>query len=328
MTRRKGKILVADLMKRSEKGREYAKQILRAEQVNYPKLFEPLEHYISNWDEFTHPGFFSIACEAVGGNPDDVVAAQASISMLTAAFDLHDDIIDKSVVKHNVTTVYGKFNAEMTLLLGNAFLIEGLKLFANSAAQLPKDKGNVALEALKKLFFEVGNGHALEVGLKERKNVTPAEYLRITEMKAASIEADMCLGAMFGQGESEEIETLAKVGRIFGILATLRDDLIDVFDIEELRQRIAVQDLPLPILFAMQDKEVKEKIVEILSKSKIKDSDVSALVDLTLQAKSVMQLKSKMQILIKQGLTLTDNWSKKRAGRKIQSLLSFMIEDL
>ena len=323
-----GKIIVADLMKRSEKGREFAKQILRAEQMNYPKLFEPLEHYIMYWDEFTHLGLFSIACEAVGGNPDDVVATQAAIAMMTAAFDLHDDIIDKSQVKHKVPTVYGKFNAEMTLLLGNAFLIEGLKLFVGSTSVLSKEKGKCAFETLKKLLFEVGNAHGLEVGLKERKKITPDDYMMITEMKAASIEADMYLGALFGGGGDTEVEVLAKIGRILGILATLRDDLIDVFDIGELRQRIAVQDLPLPILFAMQEQEVQGKIVDILSKAKIRNSDVSALVDLTLEAKSVLQLKSRMQTLIEQGYTLISNWPRKKTIGKIQSLLSFMLEDL
>ena len=68
-------------------------------------------------------------------------------------------------------------------------------------------------------------------------------------MKAASVEADMYLGALFGGGKKEEIEVLAKIGRILGILATLRDDLVDVFDIEELNMRLAVKDLPLPLIF-------------------------------------------------------------------------------
>jgi geranylgeranyl pyrophosphate synthase len=328
MPRKMGKVLVADLKKRSEKGLELAKHILHAEEINYPKLFEPLEHYLAHWDEFTHPGLFSLACEAVGGDSDSVVSTQAAIAMMVAAFDVHDDIIDKSNVKHKIPTVYGKFGAEMALLLGDAFLIEGLKLFVGSILILPKEKGKSALETLKKLLFEVGNAHALEVGLKERKSVTPDDYMRITEMKAASIEADMHFGALFGGGKDAEVEVLARVGRILGILATLRDDLIDVFDIEELRQRISVQDLPLPLLFAMQDQEVKEKVRSIVSKSKITNGDVSTLVDFTLAAEPVVDLKDKMQLLIGEGSTLTNNLPKSKSRNRLQALLSFMLEDL
>ncbi len=206
-----GEVIVADLKRRSKKGLALAKQILQAEEMEYPKLRAALEHYLANWNEFTHPGFFSIAYEAVGGAPDDDLPPQAAIAMLTAAFDVHDDIIDRSEVKQEIPTVYGKFGVEMALLLGNAFLIEGLKLFADSTTVLPKQKQKDTLERFKKLLFEVGNAHALEVGLKERKKIAPSDYLKITEMKAASIEADMYVGALFGGGNDIEVEVLAKV---------------------------------------------------------------------------------------------------------------------
>ncbi|MGB9925282.1 MAG: polyprenyl synthetase family protein [Candidatus Bathyarchaeales archaeon] len=323
-----GKRIVADLKKRSKKGLEYAKQILQAEKIDHPKLREALEHYLAHWDEFTHPGLFSIACEAVGGDPDDFVPTQAAIAMMAASLDVHDDIIDKSKVKHKVPTVYGKFGAEMALLLGNAFLIEGFKLFVNSTAMLPKEKGKMALETLKKLLFEVGNAHALEVGLKEKKGFFPDDYMKIMEMKAASLEADMHLGALFGGGEAAKVEVLAKLGRTLGILVFLREEFIDVFDIEELCQRVAVQDLPLPLLFAMQDQEVKEKIVNIISKPKITKSDVAELVDFTLEAKPVVELRGKMQHLIEKGLLLANNFAKAELWNRFKTLLSFMLEDL
>ncbi|MCW4044293.1 MAG: polyprenyl synthetase family protein [Candidatus Bathyarchaeota archaeon] len=296
--------------------------------MDHPKLREALEHYFANWNEFVHPGLLSLACEAVEGDPDDVIAVQAAIAMLTAAFDVHDDIIDKSKEKNKIATIYGKFGEGIALLLGNAFLIEGLKFFADSVIALSKDRERSTLEILRKLLFEVGNAHALEIGLKERKNITPSEYMKITEMKAASIEADMHFGALFGGGKDAEIAVLSRIGRILGILATLRDDLVDVFDIEELRQRISVQDLPIPLLFAMQDQEAKDKLVDILSKPKISKSDVATLVDITLTAPPVVHLKNQMRLLIEEGSNLTNRLPKKESRCKLQAILSFMLEDL
>ena len=91
---------------------------------------------------------FSISCEAVGGNPDDFLQAQAAIAILAASFDLHDDMLDKSrMAKHNVPTVYGKFGLEMALLLGDACLIEGLKLLVDSLAIFPDEKKKKALRS-------------------------------------------------------------------------------------------------------------------------------------------------------------------------------------
>jgi geranylgeranyl pyrophosphate synthase len=327
MTPKAGKVIVADLKKRSKKGLEFAKQILQAEEIEYPKLREALEHYLVHWNDFMHPGLFSIACEAVGGNPDDAVSTQAAIAIMAAAFDVHDDVIDESETKHKVPTVYGKFGSEMALLLGNAFLIEGFKLFVDSTKILPNEERKSTLVTIKKLFFEMGNAHALEVGLKKKKHVTLDEYMKITEMKAASIEADMYFGALFGRGKDAEVEVLAKLGRILGILATLRDDLIDVFDIDELRQRILAQDLPPPLLFAMQDQKIEAKVLNTISKPAITKDDVATLVEFTLGAPLVLKLRTKMHLLIKTGLPLTKELQPK-PRRKLQDLLSFMLEDL
>jgi geranylgeranyl diphosphate synthase type I len=328
MSHKKGKLVVAKLRKGSEKGLGLAKQILQAEKMEPPKLRRAFEHYLEHWDDITHAGLFSMACEAVGGNPDDSVLAQAAIAMMAAAFDLHDDILDKSKEKNKIPTVYGKFGVEMALLLGNAFLIEGFKIFADSTTIFPKEKRKNILETTKNLLFEVGNAHSLEICLKQRKRVTPNDYMMITKLKAASIEADLMLGALFGGGDETEVANLAKLGRIIGILATLRDDLVDVFDIEELRQRILVQDLPLPLLFAMHDKETKTRILSILSGPKMTQSAVSELVDLTLKAKPVAKMKNRMQLLINEGLSLSNKLPRMELQSNLQTVVSFMLEDL
>lgn len=172
MPPKKGKLVVAELRKGSEKGLALAKQILLAEKMEPPKLQRACEHYIKHWDDITHAGLFSLASEAVGGNPDDSVVAQAAIAMMAAAFDLHDDILDKSEAKNKIPTVYGKFGVEMALLLGNAFLIEGFKTFVDSMADFPKEKRNNTLEITKNLLFEVGNAHSMEICLKQKKRIT------------------------------------------------------------------------------------------------------------------------------------------------------------
>jgi geranylgeranyl pyrophosphate synthase len=323
-----GKLIIADLERRSKKGLNLAKQVLQAEKIEHATLRHALEHYIEHWNDSTHPGLFSMACEAAGGDPDDAVLTQAAITMMAAAFDIHDDIIDKSKVKHKIPTVYGKFGAEIALLLGDAFLIEGFKLFVDSTAILPKEKEKEALETVKRLTFEVGRAHAIEVGLKEGKNTAPDDYMKVIEMKAAGIELDMRIGAMFAGGADKKVKALGRLGRILGILGTLREEFIDVFEIEELCQRIAVQDFPLPLLFAMKDHEANRKVSNIISKRKMTKNDVAELVDVTFEVEPVVELEEKMQHLIDEGLLLSSNLAKSDVRSILQRLLSFMLEDL
>ncbi|MCW3998361.1 MAG: polyprenyl synthetase family protein [Candidatus Bathyarchaeota archaeon] len=323
-----GKKVVADLKKRSKKGLRFAKKVMKKEKMYHAKLRHALNHYLYYWNDFTHAGLFSVACDAVGGSCEKVVATQASIAMMAAAFDIHDDIIDQSIDKQKKPTVYGKYGLEMALLLGNAFLIKGFKLFVDTTKDLSEKNKEIAMDKIKDLLFQVGNAHALEVGMKENKKFTPKNYLKITELKAASVEADMYLGALFGGGKEKDTEALSEIGRILGVLATLRDDLIDVFDIQELNTRLSVNDLPLPLIFAMDNRDVKDRANKIIAKPRLSDQDVAELVDLTLVSKPVVELKEKMKKLIDKGLILAEKLPNSITKGKIQLLLLFMLEDL
>lgn len=330
MTKQKtGIIVVQDLKERSKECLDLAKHLMLAEKIEHPRLQEALEYYVGNWNEYTHPGFFSMAFEAVGGEKETGLQAQASIAMFTAAFDLHDDIIDKSEEKHKIRTVYGKFGYKIALLLGNAFLIEGFKLFTDSVIEtLPKEKQKKAVDLLQGLLFEVGNAHVSEISYKANKDISTDEYMKTIKLKAASIEADMYFGALFGGAREADATFLARIGRILGILVTLREDIIDVFDIEELRQRIKVQDLPMPLILAMKDQKIKKRAESIISKPKLTKLDVSELVDLTIESPPVLVLKDTMQQLTAEGLNLSSKLPKTKLMAELQNLLKFMLEDL
>jgi geranylgeranyl pyrophosphate synthase len=325
--RKQSQILVKELEKRSKKGLEFAKKTILAEKVEYKELREALEHYTQNWSDFTHPGLFSLACEAVNGDPNALVKVQAAIALMAGAFDIHDDIIDRSETKHGASTVFGKFGQELALLLGNAFLIEGFTLFGESISGLPKKERKHLLEAFKRSLFELGNAHALELDLK-RGNIPPEEFMRVLKMKAASIEADMRIGAVVGGGTSAEVGALARYGRTLGILGTLREEFIDVFEIDELSQRGRNEYLPVPVLYAMQNDKAKRRINALFAKKELTDADVEELVSIVCQAKSVRNVRKKMKHLVAEAICSVSKIRNGKAKILLHKLASTTLEDL
>ncbi len=91
---------IKELGKRSQECQKFVKRILVVGKIEHRELRQALEHYFSYWNDFTHPGIFSIAFEAVEGDPAKHIEAQAAMAMLAAAFDIHDDIVDGSKTKH------------------------------------------------------------------------------------------------------------------------------------------------------------------------------------------------------------------------------------
>lgn len=321
-------MVVQVLKKRSNKGLEFAKKAILAENIECKKLREALEYYILNWTDFTHPGLFSIACEAVGGNPDKAVQVQAAISMMSAAFDIHDDIIDKSKFKHGKSTVFGKFGKDIALLLGNAFLVKGFTLLGKSIRGLPQNKMKEIFETLKKSLFEIGNAHVLELNLKGRIDIVPEEYMKILEMKAASVEADMRIGAIIGGGTNSEVEALTKYGRILGILAMVREEFIDVFEIEELSHRIHSECLPIPVLYAIQAKDSKQRVQKLLAKKQVTSKDVDELLDIVFGAKSVRKLKKMMKDFVEETIHLVSEIKDKQLKSLLMNFTASTLEDL
>jgi geranylgeranyl pyrophosphate synthase len=325
-TRKQSEIVLIELAKKSRNGLEFAKRTILSEKIQYVKLRDALEYYVSSWNDVTHPGLFAVSYEAVGGNLQEAVSVQAAVAMIAAAFDIHDDIIDKSTLKHGTPTVFGKFGEEIALLLGNAFLIEGFTLFGKSLEDVGQEKANV-FETIKQSLFEFGNAHALELNLKKRADAPPEEYLKIVKMKAASIEGDMRIGAIIGGGTHKEVEVLARYGRILGTLAILREEFIDVFDTEELNQRVSCESLPIPVLHAMQDKESKKKIEKLLAKE-ITDRDVDVLVDAVFEAKNVGKLRKYMEKLVAEARCITSNVGNKNLRDQLRNFASSTLEDL
>jgi geranylgeranyl pyrophosphate synthase len=327
-SQKKSEMLVEELEGRSSKALELARKTILAERTQCGKVVDALEYYTLHWNDFTHPGFFSIACDAVGADPDSVLPVQAAITMMAAAFDIHDDLIDESKSKHGIPTVFGKFGKDIALLLGDAFLIEGFTLLNESVAELPRGKMKEALETLKIALFELGNAHALELDMKLRGEVLPDAYMRVLEMKASSIEADMRIGALVGGGTKDEIETLAELGRILGILATLREEFVDVFEVEELENRVHNECLPIPVLYAMEDRDSGRKIENLLTKKGINSEDIDSLVAIVFKSKSVMRLKKKMQDLVAQSLHLVSTLRNRNSAKLLRNLAECALEDL
>ncbi|HCW06917.1 MAG TPA: hypothetical protein DGG95_06090 [Cytophagales bacterium] len=206
--------------------------------------------------------------------------------------------------------------------------MQGFTLLIKSIVEVAPTKLQESIDVLKANLFDVGNAHALELGLKGKLNGEPAEYLAFVKKKAASIEADMCFGAIFGGGTENEIKALSQYGRILGILTTLREEFIDVFEIEELAQKMNIDRLPIPMIFAMQDPKTKKEIEKILLKKRIAKKDLETIIDTVFEAESVKKLKKEMEDFAAQAIYVLRILQGKELCKQLELWVSSMLEDL
>ena len=313
---------------RSKKSLEIAKKEILQEKRASKEINEAFRYYIKPWYDVIHPGLISIACEAVGGKADHTIPLQVATLLLTAGFDIHDDIIDESKTKYGKPTVFAKFGKDITLLVGDAFLIKALGLLHKLEKQFPAEKMDAIWDIINNLFFELGDAEALEASLKGNIDVSPEKAFHILKINASTFEAHMRIGAIIGGGKKNFVDLLGDYGRIMGILISIREDFIDVFEAEELQNRFRNEFLPLPILYAFKNQQTKKIITLLLSKQKITAKDVEKIVDIVFENKNVEALRIEIMRLAKEALDSISSIPNKSFIQQMEKLIKGIIEDL
>jgi geranylgeranyl diphosphate synthase type I len=314
------------LEERGQKAVDASKQLVLQEEITYEPLKEALRYFMTEfWFDVLHPALISIACEAVGGNPDETVDVGAAIVLLAGAADIHDDIIDQSTVKEPMQTVFGKFGRDTAILAGDALLLKGAYALYDACENLSKDKKQEILSSVKCAFFEVSSGEAREASLRGRLDISGQDYLDIIRQKVAAAEATTRIGAILGGGTNEDIDVLGHYGRTYGVLMTLRDEFIDIFEPDEVKNRFSKECLPLPVLLALNDDSRRKEILELLKEEK-GEKNIDKILDLSIESEETQELLGEMKRLVENEVAILA--SLKHCRDILELLLHATLEDL
>ena len=254
----------AMLQERGQAAVELARLTVLKEQIGYAPLQDALRYFIEGWNDVLHPALVTFACEAVGSKPETTTKAGAALVLLAGGADIHDDVIDGSLTKGSAQTIFGKFGKDLAILAGDALLLQGIYLLHEACENLEVTKKKAILDLVKRAFFEISSAEAAEAGLRGKIDIPKQQYLDIIHHKVAAGEAAMRIGALIGDGTPEEVETLAQYGRVYGVLMSIRDEFVDVFELDELSNRVEKEVLPLPIIVTLADDSKKHGLLQLI----------------------------------------------------------------
>lgn len=316
------------LEEHGQRAYEKAKNVVLQEHFEYKPLYDALRYFMEEtWYDAHHPALISLTCEAVGGDPAATTDVAAAIILLAAAADIHDDIIDKSKTKGSKLTVLGRFGQEIALLVGDALIFEGSVLLHKACESLTQKQRRKVLDLTKQAFHEMESAEAKETSLKRKIDLSPEEYRKIIEMKAAVAQVSAKVGAVIGGGDSEMVDALGHYGRTLGILMTMRDEFIDTFEPEELKNRVKNECLPLPLLYAFKNRKVKKKIIPLLD-GDITEVESNRIVETIWNLDEVSGLRKEMKLLVKNGMDRIRLINNPTALGKLKFLLSLTIQEI
>lgn len=248
------------------------------------------------------PALLTLSCKATGKNSIKTAPVAASLSLIAWAADIHDDIIDQSLVKYAKKTVYGKFGSSIALLAGDALLIQGSSLLHKECETLTQQQKNTIIDLVSEALFKISKAEAKEVKIRKKPDLSPKEVFELIELKAVVPALHCKVGAILGQGTDQAIESLGNYGRIYGIVALILEEFIDLMDYDEFQNRIKHEYLPLPVLYAAQNAELKNKINGLIKNASFNKASKDELAELIMKSKQTQELNKKIQDYTKKGV--------------------------
>lgn len=200
------------------------------------------------------PTLLLLAAQAAGPAPsgDEARArrarAAAVVELVHTATLIHDDSLDKSLLRRGIPTVNHLWNDDVSIIMGDY-------MYSKAFSTLVHHNLWDAMQILADTTNEMSIGEMQQIENRRNVLVTEADYeAMITNKTASLVQASCEIGALLGGGAARE--TMRRYGLAMGRAFQITDDLIDYLSASEETGKPAGTDLregkiTLPLIAAL-----------------------------------------------------------------------------
>ena len=186
------------------------------ESVDPADLREQVDHVALSGGKRVRPAVTILACEAVGGDPEDAIDFAVGAELVHSASLVIDDIIDRSEIRRGTESAWAAYGYGPAIVASDGLLGEAFALFSADERAM-----QVAAEAM----VELGEGEASELVARPTNE---AEYMTLARRKTGALfRAAAELGAIAGGADPYTVESLGDYAEGVGVAFQIRDDVLD-----------------------------------------------------------------------------------------------------
>lgn len=194
-------------------------------------VYEPMRHVVASGGKRIRPTLCLLAAEAAGGRARDALPTAVGIEFLHTFTLVHDDIMDKALVRRQRPTVGALWGDEVAITVGDALFALAFEAFTSNA-QVPGMPPARVLDVLRRasrVSLDLAQGQTLDLLYAKRADVTVDEYLAMIRLKTGVLlEFSLASGALLGGAGEADAEALSRFGAPLGVAFQVRDDLLDL----------------------------------------------------------------------------------------------------
>lgn len=169
-----------------------------------------------------------VTAEALGVTDERPLAFACAIELLHNFALVHDDIEDGDTVRRGRPATYIRHGVAQGINTGDYMLAKVFAMVGRDFAN-PQPVRDALAELLHDTLEQLFSGQALDIGARERRPFTRAEYNEVVALKTGSyLAAPMIGGAIVAGAPQGVIASLHAAGHALGPLFQIKDDLIDL----------------------------------------------------------------------------------------------------
>jgi len=186
----------------------------------------------------------------------------ATLEIIHMASLVHDDVIDEASLRRGKPTINSTYNNRVAMYAGDFLFAKALE--SMSEIEIPE-----AHQKLSQTILEICLGEIEQIKDKYNFDQNLRCYLRRIKRKTALLISASCeIGAISSGAGSDIQKCLRDYGYYLGMSYQIMDDILDFTASEKELGKPAGSDLiqgniTLPVLLAMSDPSLKEKIVSV-----------------------------------------------------------------
>ncbi len=228
------------------------------------------------------PTLMLLSAHAAGPAPDDAAArarrarAAAVVELVHTATLIHDDSLDKSLLRRGIPTVNHLWDDDVSIIMGDY-------MYSKAFSTLVHHDLWDAMRILADTTNEMSIGEMQQLENRHNVHVTEADYeAMITNKTASLVQASCEIGALLGGGTA--VDTLRRYGMAIGRAFQITDDLIDYLSASEETGKPAGTDLregkitlPLIAALARAPRERADEVRALIAQRDISDATWDAV---------------------------------------------------
>lgn len=217
--------LITELTKRVSVFDSYWQRFLT---VSEPaRLYEAGRHLPLGGGKRMRPAIAMLACDSVCGDQKHVLPFGAALELMHNFTLVHDDIMDKSLVRRGLQTVHVKYGEPTAILAGDLLFAKAFQ--AMLEVPLEPDAFRELEGEFVQCVLDICEGQEMDMDFEQRKTITEKEYIHMISKKTGVLfQLSAKGGGRVGGGSEPEVDGLANYGLFLGLSFQIWDDYLDM----------------------------------------------------------------------------------------------------